>query len=744
MPRIIDVDTEAFAPTYRSTYQPPREDPREAELRRMGAKMQLAGQALPFISEGIKGLDEYLVTPIQKALKEGREEEYKAKKAGQALYEPGETAMQKIARERMAEKEKQKPFDTSAWEKEELDREAMEKDLFGKGDVWRLEAQKPSYVGGEETAKMFGEERPEFGELEVPLGKTDEPDTSTLALIAKQREEQQVAQKLKEQEPPTQPTVIARDPVTGELRAVPGQPSAGIGRGSLAYEMEVSRQRSGLPPRKPVAATAPTEAAPAGVVQIGHPAVTGVKVPSPRKPAESEFAGVEAPAEPTQTAQMAKAAAAPAAPAKPKTLADVTDDELSDVKRRLEKLVKQNPADKELADRLESVNLEQRHRGEKMEYEDWAAEARRATTPEEQARVLEMASRVRMPVEGLEGLLRSPFERAKLKALGTPGEKGLFPETSRTSEEQRFLYMQKAIKQQLENEGVDPLTASKIAKNQAQAEMYGSRTQETEAMLPYKMAYMGEGAQLRHAQEERMKQMGDIADQKLPNEIALMKARTAKLMADARRPRGAGGAGRSKDDLAKMIQILKAEDQKNIGNVANMYGEASRNHQTILAQALNDERDARVAKGNYDDMLQAGAGLSPSKKAAYDLNVAKLKREADAAEEKAKLSRAQANASQTSLEQIDAQRAKALETARQNSAQVDALLEKYTERRGVPYLPREVKPVAPPARKPGTDGASPAAAAAPAPAAVTHKEGDEAKDTKGNRIVWHDGRWTYP
>lgn len=715
MPRIIDVETEAFAPTYRSTYQPPREDPREAELRRMGAKMQLAGQALPFISEGIKGLDEYLVTPIQKALKEGREEEYKAKKAGETPFDIGETTRQKIARERIAEKEKQKPFDTSAWEKEELDREAMEKDLFGKGDVWRLD---------------------------VPLGKTDEPDASTLALIAKQREEQQVAQKLKEQEPLTQPTVVARDPVTGELRAVPGQPSAGIGRGSLAYEMEVSRQRSGLPPRKPVAA--PAEAEPTDLVRIGHPAVTGVKVPPTRRPAESEFAGAEATAEPTQTAQMAKAAAAPAAPAKPKTLADVTDDELSDVKRRLENLVKQNPDDKEFADRLEMVNLEQQHRGEKMEYEDWAAEARRATTPEEQARVLEMASRVRMPVEGLEGLLRSPFERAKLKALGTPGEKGLFPEMSRTSEEQRLLYLERAYTMQAQREGKDPATAAKIGKMKAQEDYARARAEETEAMLPYKMGRAEEQVKTEHERHQRIAQMRDIADKKLPSEIALMKERTAKLMADARRPRGGGGAGRSKDDLAKMIQILKAEDQKNIGNVANMYGEASRNHQTILAQAMNDERDARVAKGNYEDMLQAGTGLSPSKKAAYDLNVAKFKREADAAEEKAKLSRAQANASQTSLEQIDAQRAEALETARQNTAQVDALLEKYTERRGVPYRPREAKPVTPPARKTNTSDTSPDTAKTPAPATVTHREGDEAKDTKGNRIVWHDGQWTYP
>ena len=53
MPRIIDVDTEAFAPVYRKA-QEPREARADTELRRMGTKMQLAGQALPLVGQDLE------------------------------------------------------------------------------------------------------------------------------------------------------------------------------------------------------------------------------------------------------------------------------------------------------------------------------------------------------------------------------------------------------------------------------------------------------------------------------------------------------------------------------------------------------------------------------------------------------------------------------------------------------------------------------------------------------------------
>jgi len=717
MPRIIDVDTEAFAPTYQKTYKE-REPLGDVSRRRMAADLQLLGQAMPYVSEGIKGIDQYLVTPIQQAMKESREEEYKAKKAGETPFEIGETTMQKLAKQRLAEKEKQKPFDTSAWEKEAEEMYDITK-MKGAPD---LEAQRPDYGAvGEEAAKMFGEERPEFGELSVPVG-----EAGTDAMIARQRVEQQMAQRLKEQEqagPVTRPTVIARHPVTGELRAVAGQPSAGLESGSPAYEMEVSRQRTGLP-RKPAAAT-PAEPATTRMMPE-HPVPTGYQWPArgrytaPGAPTEG-FAGAEAPAEPTQTAQMAKTATttaragartaaepvAPTEPARPKTLATVTDDELSDVKRRLEKMVEQDPEDKELADRLEMVNLEQRHRGEKMEYEDWAAMARAADTLEEQRKVLEMAKRVRMPVEGLESLLTSPFERAKLKALGSRGEKGLFPEVARPLTSWEIDKKETEIRiNQLKAQGLSDKQAADQAlaeKRLADAGLSRARTKTEETLLEPRYVAAAEKPFLMHSQEEHLKNIDDIAKQKAPNEIAVMKARAANLMAEAKRRRS-GGAGRNKDDLATMIKTLLSDDQQNVRSVAGMYGEASRTYSTILAQSMNDERDAASANADYEDLLGTGAGLFGADKEQHDLRVAMFKRKADDAKKKAALSKAQAEAAEKTLEQIDTQRAQASETARRNEAQVNALLETYAGRRGVPYKPREVTPAAPPARKTEEEG----------------------------------------
>lgn len=675
MPRIIDVDTEAFAPTYQKAYREPREDPRDAQLRRMGAKLQLAGQAMPFISEGIKGIDQYLVTPIQQAMKESREEEYKAKKAGETPFEISETTRQKIARERLAEKEKQKPFDTSAEEKEV---EEMY-DITKMKGAPELEAQ-----------------RPEFGELSVSAG-----EAGTDAMIARQRVEQQMAQRLKEQEQRTPEESAIVEAFKRKLPEV----------GERFGDVLKIKEFGGIdrPVRFTSEAPAPTE-----FEQVGHPALTGVKkYPSAARTPEPGFAGAEAPAEPTQTAQMAKAAtttaragartaAEPVAPTKPKTLATVTDDELSDVKRRLEKMVEQDPEDKELAGRLELVNLEQRHRGEKIEYEDWAAMARAADTLEEQRKVLEMAKRVRMPVEGLESLLTSPFERAKLKALGARGERGLFPEVARPLNEWEIQKKQVEIRiGQLKAQGLPEKQAAEQALaelRQAKAGLAREQAGAIRLKAPLEAGLLGETIQYRHRQEEHLKNMDDIANQKAPNEIALMKARAANLMAEAKRRRS-GGAGRGKDDLATMIKTLLSDDQQNVRSVAGMYGEASRTYSTILAQSMNDERDAASANADYEDLLGTGAGLFGADKEQHDLKVAMFKRKADDAKKKANLSKAQAEAAEKTLEQIDTQRAQASETARRNEAQVNALLETYAGRRGVAYKPREVTPAAPPARK---------------------------------------------
>jgi hypothetical protein len=745
MPRIIDVDTEAFAPTYQKAYKE-REPLGDVSRRRMAADLQLLGQAMPYVSEGIKGIDQYVVTPIQQAMKESREEEYKAKKAGEMPFEISETTRQKIAKQRLAEKEKQKPFDTSAWEKEAEEMYDITK-MKGAPD---LEAQRPDYGAvGEEAAKMFSEKRPEFGELSVPVG-----EAGTDAMIARQRVEQQMAQRLKEQEqagPVTRPTVIARHPVTGELRAVAGQPSAGLERGSPAYEMEVSRQRTGLP-RKPAAAT-PAEPAPTRMMPE-HPVPTGYQWPArgrytaPGAPTEG-FAGAEAPAEPTQTAQMAKTATttaragarteaepvAPTEPAKPKTLATVTDDELSDVKRRLEKMVEQDPEDKELANRLEMVNLEQRHRGEKIEFEDWAPMARAADTVEEQRKVLELAKRVRMPVEGFESLLTSPFERAKLKALGAKGEKGLFPEVARPLTSWEIDKKQTEIRiNQLKAQGLSDKQAADQAlaeKRRADAGLSRARTETEETLREPRYAAAAEKPFLMHSQEELNEAKRQEVLGLLPKKIQKYDADIARLrrMAAAK----SGGRGLSKEDI-EWAKLWEKDWDKAVDNAANVATTAKREAVTLERQAAAAQMEAEGKAGDYKEYEKIFAKISP-----YDPNYAKVQADlfekraaAGAAQRSATLAKANFEAARTASGEAQTK----LEQAQKAGDEGRQHLRFIYGRSGPGRAEAGAAPAAPTApAKPATT---------PAKAAVAHKEGDKSKDKNGKPIVWHDGKWTYP
>lgn len=690
MPRIIDVDTEAFAPTYQKAYKE-REPLGDVSRRRMAADLQLLGQAMPYVSEGIKGIDQYVVTPIQQAMKESREEEYKAKKAGETPFEIGETTMQKIARERLRPKES-------------------------------LEAQKPSYISGEEAAKMFGEERPEFGELEVPVGEAKMPDVSTTALIEKQREEQLAAQRLKEQAKAklaALPEEAARR-AAAESRYMPSlmpiRPTTEADRQRFAANVAEALKA------RPQAA-APTEPAPTRMMPE-HPVPTGYQWPArgrytaPGAPTEG-FAGAEAPAEPTQTAQMAKTATttaragartaaepvAPTEPAKPKTLATVTDDELSDVKRRLEKMVEQNPEDKELADRLEMVNLEQRHRGEKMEYEDWAAMARAADTVEEQRKVLEMAKRARMPVEGLESLLTSPFERAKLKALGAKGEKGLFPEVARPLTSWEIDKKETEIRiNQLKAQGLSDKQAADQAlaeKRRAEAGRARAQTTEIETMLEPKYAAAAEKPFLMHAQEEKAKAETQKILELLPGQKQKLADESAKLKALAAKARGSirrGGAGLNSDELKWVKEI---NDRRN----------------EMVNQATKVEMEAEAQYGRLE--VAAERAKLMAERAALDANKLGPVGFDEAENRKIRQAQAEASAAKTAYEQaeadrrvankarIDAQANKreALRAGDVDKADADYLTELAMKKRGI-TLPSAQKragaaPVAPAAKEEG-------------------------------------------
>lgn len=840
MPRIIDVDTEAFAPTYQKAYKE-REPLGDVSRRRMAADFQLLGQAMPYVSEGIKGIDQYVVTPIQQAMKESREEEYKAKKAGETPFEIGETTMQKIARERQAAKQGLE------------DRESLEKGLvipeFGESMKARvqplsLQAQQPEAMSEtERAAQWLKEARAETEQAEEPqayewtppvtrgkmVGTEDEARYKSAGRVAtpeydasgrritkpgmaipylpdvkaaikadkRQDEESQQAKRLAEfkawrksrpeSEIPVGSTGMAESdwpeaemqemaaqrvresmgkPSRAEqgLRARPAEVDEAIVK-ALAAEPEEARMFKEPQVAPTAGVTVPTTGEPAPTRMMPeHPVPTGYQWPArgrytaPGAPTEG-FAGAEAPAEPTQTAQMAKTATttaragarteaepvAPTEPAKPKTLATVTDDELSDVKRRLEKMVEQNPEDKELADRLEMVNLEQRHRGEKIEFEDWAPMARAADTLEEQRKVLELAKRVRMPVEGFESLLTSPFERAKLKALGARGEKGLFPEVARPLNEWE---VQKKQMDVLIAKNKAKGMSDKEALDQAKADYYKSmagraraQTEDIETMLEPKYAGGWEKVQLLHAQEQKATAESKAIMDKLPGQMRLLDAQANKLRAAAAASRR-GGRGVDANTLAwaKLLQDrYKAQVDDAMKPALDARNRADQLKQAAVTQKSQALRDQADIAG-----LEAAIRTTPS----YEADAkAKLQIELTRARSKLEGSKAAAEYAQQVADEAAAA-ATTFETKATNAikasepvmADIDALVAAGPA--GAVIGATGVQ--TPRARRAAPAAAKPAAAAAPAPAAATHKEGDESKDKKGRRIVWHNGKWTYP
>lgn len=783
MPRIIDVDTEAFAPTYQKAYKE-REPRGDVQTRRMMADLQLVGQAMPYVSEGIKGIDQYVVTPIQQAMKESREEEYKAKKAGETPFEIGETTMQKIARERqekaqqatgmyepagMERAERRGPETTpmfspteraAQWLKEA--RAETEQAEEPQAYEWTPPVTRGKMVGTEDEARYKSTGRvatPEYDASGRRITKPGQsfrvaPEMTAAIKVGRREDEDQEADRLAREFEATRKAGLPRGatgireyelpelqqqqiaaqrvresmgkPSRAEqgLRARPAEVDEAIVK-ALAAEPEEARTFKEPQVAKIAGVTVPTTGEPAPARMMPeHPVPTGYQWPArgrytaPGAPTEG-FAGAEAPVEPTQTAQMAKTATttaragarteaepvAPTEPAKPKTLATVTDDELSDVKRRLEKMVEQNPEDKELADRLEMVNLEQRHRGEKMEYEDWAAMARAADTLEEQRKVLEMAKRARMPVEGLESLLTSPFERAKLKALGTRGEKGLFPEVARPLTSWEIDKKETEIRiNQLKAQGLSDKQAADQAlaeKRRAEAGRARAQTTEIETMLEPKYAAAAEKPFLMHAQEEKAKAETQKILELLPGQKQKLADESAKLKALAAKARGSirrGGAGLNSDELKWVKEI---NDRRN----------------EMVNQATKVEMEAEAQYGRLE--VAAERAKLMAERAALDANKLGPVGFDEAENRKIRQAQAEASAAKTAYEQaeadrrvankarIDAQANKreALRAGDVDKADADYLTELAMKKRGI-TLPSAQKragaaPVAPAAKEEG-------------------------------------------
>lgn len=835
MPRIIDVDTEAFAPTHQKTYQEPREAAIDTRLRRIGTKMGLVQQALPLASMGVSALDEYLVTPIQQKLKGMREGEYKESKAGEALLEGGETPMQKIARERLAAQEKTAgmyepagmeragrreaetavmptPTERAAtWLQEAREEVGEEPGKMPGATQWEAPVTRGKMTPGEEgyyksKGKVVTPEYSEAGRRLTKPGQTMavSPEMKKAIKLGRREDEDQEAARLGTEFAMTQKAPLPRgaagvaeyelpeldvqkiaaerlrDQIAQNEERVRSPIGRKMGRERIETEAIAAMPEEERMFRMPPTSAPSTEMAPAATPETTpagrmppHPWESGIEKPAPyqprsaelqrsllapmdqgdrdaqtkrtleiakevlaaRKGAEPGFAGAEAPAAETQTAQMAKAAEEPV---KPKTLATASDDELASVGRRLQKLVQENPNDPEFANRLRQVELEQRHREEKMEYEEWAPMARAANTPEEQQRVLEMAKRVRMPVEGIAGLLKSPSERAKEKALGTREEKGLFPEMERpTTEWDIALKKAKIVSEQGKAQGLSDKQATERAKAWVllnRGDLAAEQAESVAAKREPEVINIQEAGRLKHMQERLAEAKAAEIEALLPVKTQKYQADIARLRGLAARTRAAGGGGRGiNNEDWKWANLWLSQQDRAVDN-ARAAVTQSKNEAGSL---LRDARKAEIAAtsraedvAEYEAMAKKVPPMDP-KYAEIQAKLVEKKAEARAALAAKNLAKETADAAATA--------------AQAAQDKLDASLKESAEGMG---NVRDLFTVSPSGEKVRTLRAEPKAApaAAPAaPAAAPARPAQKERKAKDGRTMYQgaDGKWYY-
>jgi hypothetical protein len=332
-----------------------------------------------------------------------------------------------------------------------------------------------------------------------------------------------------------------------------------------------------------------------------------------------------------------------------------------------------------------------------MEYEDWAARARAADTVEEQAKVLEMAKNVRMPVGGLQGLLKTGFERAKEAALGTREEKGLFPEVPRPVSDWEIKLKQANI---LYKEGLAAGLPEKQARDRAtailkmeQANVAAEKAKETAELVEPKKVKLQEEAQRIHAQE-------DAINKKLPEEIKLMQARAANFLAKAKQVRGGGGGRGAKDELLKAYIALKKDDQNNIDNVDGIYKDSLRSQATIQLQADNDERDAATSIAQLDNLKKLSdntrAMMDDKERLDLQFKISNAMAEVENKKAKAAASKKQAEQAAANIELITNQRAQAIEQARQNTQRAEGILQQWGVKQNIKLEPVTQNPIVTP------------------------------------------------
>lgn len=534
---------------------------------------------------------------------------------------------------------------------------------------------------------------------------------------------------------------VFRDPRTGELRSVePSYPA--IGRGSLGYEPEVSREQPfkvGGKAAAPVAASAEAEsktAAPARI-PIRHAAVEGFPATTP-----SDF-------KTTATADMVSAAAAKpveaAKPAAPKTIGEATDDQLSTLKERLEAAIKARPEDQVLAGRLKDVDDELKYRqtkGTPRTYEQWAALARTADTPEKQARALELARDIHMPAGSLADLLTPSAQLAERQAMGTSTERGLFPALEKPSDMAlRLKYIAQAEATGEMSHAKAQTERAKAYRDYQQGALYGAQTETEVGMLPYKKGMAEEKTFKLHSEHEKLDAQTNAINKKLGPEMDLLKARANRLRTSAP-GRGAGRANLL--PWAKELDDVGAEMVKEAQNVAK---EAIDSAERAALNAQNAEEHARMVAEVVGDEPTLRIGATTAERIAHEQRVAEFRHRqglATAARNTANLAKATSDKANAAAQTAQAKMEESVRAGNANRAEARRLYQQATGR-SFP-VEGEAPPVevAPPAsvRKKAAPTIKQEGAAAPAKSAF--KIGEQRKDKQGKTIEWNGSKWIYP
>lgn len=761
MPRVLISDTEAFAPRPVAVQQEKSEDQTLKDLEKLKLGFQIAGAAAPFAGMAVSGLDKYLYSPISEKVKEhfktGREKEYYGKGVGEQLLEEGAApsaaavapgaggaapgvgaaippadVTKAIAKQRL---EAQKPRDlqesarvlndlveqrTKTIDEGRIEdlpalNDKIEKAQAAKEELERYKLNKPEEGKvGISTPNVFDER----GRVRTP----ERPYTKVGQEAFKKAPEMLAAQRGKQSDEARRQKMghmLAMSPVqrgTGEVSVELPELEESLAGKYVEPIQQVEPYKTREVPAPPAAGAVPAGRKPfvdpvSGKVQTGY---------LEQMPPAKSFAGVPAgaPSE-AKTIDLMEMVRGKKPAEGPKTLGNASEDELNKAKYKLQYLVDQKKADPTAAaavaqaqNRIDLIDKELQHRVEFIPFEEWAARARAAETPAEQAEVMRQAERVGMPVSDLADLFKTRVQRGKALALGTREEPGLFPQLARPLSEAEEEF--KRLKIAAMAEGYNAKQAETIAKTElakARAGRAEAQTRETEMLAGFRAGELAEKMMWLHAKHENL-------EKKTAAEIA-------RLKEDANRLRAVASGTRSME-LAKWFDLWNKRGDSDINTAdknlqdaetAAEHGQLNADKAMVALQQSSLDLSKLQTEMRKLDPDAPGYNAARAKLAE---DMVKAQAQVDANKEAASLAQMRVNR----YEQTKEQARYARDLASQNREQAHSIAVEYSNRRRQGFKMAPVSPEKPSrlpplserakAEQAGTAPAAGAPAAAPA------------------------------